>query len=110
MANRWDYDAGSILKYLSRFRLKNGIADLNKGRHFAEMRAEFDPPAPERAPVIRMRDYIEQNGFHEVPTLKHALDLLWDCVYIFNGPKLYTPHLIRKIDELIDINSIVERI
>lgn len=37
-ANRYDPCAFSILKYVTRWRDKNGIQDLQKARHFVELR------------------------------------------------------------------------
>ncbi len=43
MVNGWDAGAFSILKYLSRHRMKNGLEDLKKARHFVDLRqAEKD--------------------------------------------------------------------
>jgi hypothetical protein len=32
----WDYFQGQIIKYLMRWRLKNGIEDLEKARHYLD--------------------------------------------------------------------------
>lgn len=41
-ANRYDPCAFSILKYVTRWRDKNGIQDLQKARHFVELRLADD--------------------------------------------------------------------
>lgn len=38
---KWDAFSGSILKYLTRWRDKGGVVDLEKALHFAELRMEL---------------------------------------------------------------------
>jgi hypothetical protein len=40
--NNLGFIEGSIIKYISRHRAKNGIADLRKAKHFIEMLIEFE--------------------------------------------------------------------
>ncbi len=40
MRNRLDYCEGNIVKYVSRYRYKNGIEDLRKARHYIDMLIE----------------------------------------------------------------------
>lgn len=65
--NRYDPDAFSILKYISRHRRKNGREDVLKALHFAEMRmrdfeglALYQWPRP-WPPQIQMAQYVESN-------------------------------------------------
>jgi len=108
MSNHWDADAFSVLKYLSRYMRKDGLKDLEKARHFATMRGEFGPPPNTFPPAIRMADYIEQNEFSSDSLLKYALRGLWDTVYTRDGSRLYTPHVLAKIDELTE-RELIER-
>lgn len=64
MQNWWDFCAASILKYLSRHRKKNGLQDLQKARHFVELRAQqlLTNDNPEVRAVITMDDYLEKNN------------------------------------------------
>ena len=62
LCNGWDGAAHSILKYVTRYRDKGGVQDLQKGLHIAEIRMELWgawllPPHVK----MRMRDYIEAN-------------------------------------------------
>ena len=41
-ANSIPFAEGSIIKYVSRWRAKNGIADLEKARHFIELLIELE--------------------------------------------------------------------
>lgn len=41
-ANGLDFCEGSIVKYITRWRKKGGIADLRKVRHFADLLIEFE--------------------------------------------------------------------
>nr|DAU57534.1 MAG TPA: nucelotide kinase [Caudoviricetes sp.] len=44
------YMAGNVIKYVSRYKEKNGIEDLKKARHYIDMMIEFEQEA-EREPV-----------------------------------------------------------
>lgn len=35
--NRLDFLAGNVIKYVSRYNLKNGVEDLEKARHYLDM-------------------------------------------------------------------------
>jgi hypothetical protein len=37
IANKLGYDEGNVVKYVSRWRAKGGIADLKKAKHYLEM-------------------------------------------------------------------------
>lgn len=41
-ANELDYFQGQITKYVSRWKLKNGLEDLEKARHFLEKYIEVE--------------------------------------------------------------------
>lgn len=66
--NRYDPDAFSILKYLSRHRRKAGVEDVEKAKHFAEMRLrDFETYDLARwpkwaHPQVSMAAYINANG------------------------------------------------
>ncbi|MDE2106671.1 MAG: DUF3310 domain-containing protein [Patescibacteria group bacterium] len=101
MANHWDADAFSILKYLTRFDRKDGIKDVVKARNFAVMRRDFAPGPLMYSPRIRLGDYLEANGYKSKPLIRYAISALWDTVYVYDGVKLYSDHLIKRIDEII---------
>jgi hypothetical protein len=44
MENNWDACAFSILKYVSRHRLKNGLEDIKKAGHYVRLRMELWSP------------------------------------------------------------------
>lgn len=62
--NGWDFFAGSILQYLTRWRNKGGVADLRKALHMAHMRIELDGAiAPKfTAHMIRMYEFVDKNS------------------------------------------------
>ena len=61
--NRLDFCIGSILKYLSRWRAKNGVEDLRKARHFVEIRESFpDDAVPAAHQAISMFRYVAMNA------------------------------------------------
>lgn len=41
-ANKIPYMEGNVIKYVSRWRTKNGIDDLRKAKHYLEMLIEFE--------------------------------------------------------------------
>jgi hypothetical protein len=51
-ANGLGFCEGSVIKYISRWRAKNGIEDLKKARHFIDLLIEFESNAvPADKPV-----------------------------------------------------------
>lgn len=49
-ANNIPFMEGSAIKYLSRWRDKGGIQDLEKARHFIDMLIEYERNAQDRQP------------------------------------------------------------
>lgn len=49
----WDYFQGQIIKYLMRWRKKNGIEDLEKARHYLDKYIELERSKAEFAKVTR---------------------------------------------------------
>lgn len=68
MANRWDFCAGAVLKYLTRWRVKNGVADLQKARHFIDLRLGHVLDWGVTLTRIPMSEYVMANQ------IKHAAD------------------------------------
>lgn len=44
-ANKIGYFEGNVIKYVSRWKTKNGIPDLEKAKHYLEMLIEFESKA-----------------------------------------------------------------
>lgn len=42
------YMAGNVIKYVSRYKEKNGVEDLKKARHYIDMMIEFEQGAEEK--------------------------------------------------------------
>lgn len=55
-ANGIPFAEGSVIKYVSRWRLKNGIDDLKKAKHFLEMLIEVEEKAEKRRARKAKRD------------------------------------------------------
>lgn len=58
-ANGLGFCEGSVVKYVTRWRAKNGIADLKKARHFIDLLIELEekaPPERKAASVLRSCD------------------------------------------------------
>lgn len=62
--NRWDGCACSTMKYLARYRQKNGVEDLRKARHYVELRQELEVCLPGIEPPVNlpMHRFIDANG------------------------------------------------
>jgi hypothetical protein len=43
-SNGIGYFEGNVIKYVSRWRAKNGIADLEKAKHYIELLIELETP------------------------------------------------------------------
>ncbi len=62
MRNGLDFCVGSILKYVTRHRAKNGVEDLRKARHFTQIRQQFALDIqPTRYIAITMLEYVTRN-------------------------------------------------
>ena len=63
MRNGLDFCIGSILKYVTRYRDKNGVEDLRKAIHFVQIRESFpwDIRPPNRI-VVTMLEYVTHNS------------------------------------------------
>lgn len=97
MMNAWDFAACSVLKYVSRYRRKNGVEDLRKARHFVELRAElkhywFEPK--QRTPMSR---YILLN---KIEGLDAAVLVALESWVLAPAPT-DLPNMLLAIDELI---------
>lgn len=42
LANELDYCEGAVIKYITRWRFKNGIEDLEKAKHYVEFLIEAE--------------------------------------------------------------------
>jgi len=62
MKNGLDFCIGSTLKYLTRWRAKNGVEDLRKARHFVEIReSHWQEIQPVGRIRITMLEYVTRN-------------------------------------------------
>lgn len=78
MKNRWDFCLGSSLKYLTRWRDKAGVQDLQKSKHFIELREATMPKQPWPNVItydISMQYYIAVNGLDGLPEASALLAL-----------------------------------
>lgn len=76
MKNQWDFCAASILKYLTRWRAKNGVEDLRKARHFVEIRETWRHLVRLPRPILMpMYEYVGLNHIRpDDAALLNALD------------------------------------
>lgn len=69
MANSWDAGAFSILKYVTRHHDKNGLQDLQKARHFVDLRDALMHGRFKVNETVTMRDYCHANGLSVADTV-----------------------------------------
>jgi len=111
MSNRWDACAHSALKYLTRYNTKgNPILDLQKARHFVQLRRATLPLAIGNngenfnwRVAITMDGYIRANQFE--PDQAAALRALDDYVHMGTINDHYYDTAIHKIDMLITLTG-----
>lgn len=99
--NGWDAAAHTALKYLSRYRDKNGLQDLEKARHCLKLRAHLLPfdnfVRRWTKKPISMTRYIEENKFEGMQALVlYKLEL-----YVLNNHEVAFQHVLQTLDDLI---------
>lgn len=113
--NGWDFLAGSVFKYVTRYKDKNGRQDIEKAIHFLQLRnqlysrhmleclnivmrewiggtSHFDEPQ------YTVEDYVTANSFLTTDHRYKALMLLGQIVYL--SPHLVHEYSLRLIDYL----------
>ena len=78
-----DYFSGNVLKYLCRYRQKDGIKDLEKARHYCELAKELNviKPSPSILDTEEVEDFVRINEMSEEVgeiILYDLLSGLWD--------------------------------
>lgn len=79
---KMNFIQGSIIKYVSRFKNKNGREDLEKAKHFAKLGTTLNPyNFVRRADVVEVaKDYCSKNNFSkEVESIVYST-LLQDWI------------------------------
>jgi hypothetical protein len=61
-ANKLGFCEGSVVKYVSRWREKGGIADLQKAKHFLELLIELEGKESAVAPTTEERRHLNTPG------------------------------------------------
>ncbi|MDX0622871.1 DUF3310 domain-containing protein [Sinorhizobium medicae] len=97
MANKWDAGAFSILKYVTRYMDKNGLQDLQKARHFVDLREELLHGRHQAIEVMEIGDYCRANGFRGLQA--HALIVL--SMWVWTGNTRDRLELISAIEQLM---------
>lgn len=102
--NHLDFCVGSILKYVTRHRSKNGIEDLRKGRHFVEIREAFPLDiAPPGYRAITMLEYVTRNSIRpDDAEVLYRLEAYYNADGHANTRRC-AERLIEEIDRLIAI-------
>lgn len=49
-AYKWDYFTAQVIKYMMRWKMKNGLQDLEKARHFLDKLIELEDEGVEPGP------------------------------------------------------------
>ena len=109
--NRYDPAAFSVLKYVSRHRRKHGREDLEKAKHFVELRLQTltDHPTlasgPAAVGVITVKEYAEANGLSDVERVLLEDLHVWACRTNVTLRDATAAHFIcNKIDYLISLH------
>jgi len=102
MRNGLDFCVGSILKYLTRWRSKNGREDLLKAKHFVEIREAFPHDIhPPRQIAITMLEYVTRNNIRP-----DDAEALYRLEAYYNAPghhaRIGADRLMLEIDRLAD--------
>jgi hypothetical protein len=102
MANRWDFCAGNILKYITRWRTKGGLADLRKAIHYAQLRSDLTVIHEVQTPLckIGINEYNAKNGIGVVEEQALIALELWVMSGIA-ADTLYRVWLVNSIEKLI---------
>lgn len=74
-----DYFSGNVLKYLCRYRKKDGIKDLEKARHYCELAKELNVIkfSPSTLDTEEVEDFVRINDLSEEIQDIILYDLLW---------------------------------
>ena len=82
-----DFCQGNVVKYVSRYKLKDGVRDLEKAKHYCLMAMELgDKPAPDAVylseAIDDVWDFVKQNNLdYEVyMILMHVVRRHWEDV------------------------------
>ncbi|WP_455107133.1 DUF3310 domain-containing protein [Porphyromonas sp.] len=91
-----DFFQGNVVKYVSRHRLKDGVRDLAKAKHYCQMAMELDGKKEPDAVLLSeaigdVWDFVSQNqlDFEVYMILMHVVRVRWE-------------EAVRAIDELIN--------
>lgn len=102
MRNGLDFCIGSILKYLTRWRSKNGLEDIRKARHFVEIREAFPHDIhPPRQIAITMLEYVTRNNIRpDDAEALYRLEAYYNAVG--HHARIGADRLLLEIDRLMD--------
>ncbi len=114
-ANMWDAAAHTALKYLTRYRDKAGVVDLEKAQHCIELRKQLIEgslifkicrvfgicynPFDRARPVITIDQYIDANGIDRYS--KQADTLVALANFVTTGEVYFANDCVRLIDRMI---------
>ena len=82
-----DFCQGNVVKYVSRYKLKDGVRDLEKAKHYCLMAMELgDKPAPDAVylseAIDDVWDFVQQNkmDYEVYMILMHVVRRNWEDV------------------------------
>ena len=87
-ANDIPFAEGSVIKYVSRWRNKNGVEDLRKARHFIDMLIEAETAVTSMRSTASVRPHASEPSSVNCPTgvpengewMPKTGDIYWDAV------------------------------
>ena len=107
-ANFYDPCAASIVKYITRWRDKNGLQDLQKALHYAELRqvpeiAQYIPNRRGEPPMVDALTYVSLNN---MPPVEGEL-IVWLQYWVYSekGDTRGRDHVVRLLQQLISENG-----
>lgn len=107
-ANRYDPCAASIVKYVTRWRDKNGLQDLQKALHYSELRqapeiAQYIPDRSHEQPAVDALTYVSLNN---MPAVEGEL-IVWLQYWVYSeqGDTRGRDHVVRLLQQLISENG-----
>lgn len=112
MKHKWDSCAHSVLKYVVRYRDKDGLADLKKALHCLHLRRSLRPPVSslllswmyDRGWLKNAAESFVYTNIGHLTTRQQAILLSLGRLVAVNEVEMYN-ECVRKLQSLIDFES-----
>lgn len=102
--NKIGFCEGNVIKYITRWRYKNGVQDLIKAKHYLEFILEFNTKRgvnlANYSPTIPPRDYASKNNLTNIEAYIIRAMTVWDQFQWIGG--LLIERSIKMVNKLIE--------